>query len=99
MLPDRSAPYFGICATSLVVMALLPLLAALDVTRCLAGRVRRIRILTDERIVEAPIAEPEPPVVESAPMGVPVMRPVQRRTAANAIASTWSHGPSRISGK
>jgi hypothetical protein len=99
MLPDRSAAYFGICASSLVVMALLPLLAAIDVTRWLAGRVGRIRFLTDDRVVEAPMAEPEPPVVETAPMGVPVMRPVQRRTAANAIAAPWSRGPSRITAR
>jgi len=99
MLPDRSAQYFGICASSLVVLALLPLLAALDVTRRLAGRVGRIRMLTDERVLEAAIAEPAPTVVETTPVGVPVMRPVQRRTAANAIASTWSHVPSRISGR
>jgi hypothetical protein len=100
ILPDRSAAHFSICAASVVVMAFLPLLAALDVTRKLAGRrLERIRFLTDETVLEAPIAEPAPPVVESAPMGVPVMRPVQRRTAANAIASTWSHGPSRISAR
>lgn len=99
MLPDRSAPYFGICLSSLVVLALLPLLAALDVTRRLAGRVGRIRLLTDERVLEAAIAEPAPTIVESAPMGVPVMRPVQRRTAANAIASTTLRGPSRVSAR
>ena len=50
-------------------------------------------------MIEAAIAEPEPTVVETAPMGVPVMRPVQRRTAANAIASTWSHGPTRVASR
>src|SRR5262245_13861656 len=94
ILPDRSAAHFGICAASVVVMALLPLLAALDVTRKLAGRrLRRVRMLTDEPVAVAAIAEP---VVETPLEGVPVMRPVQRRTAANAIASTWSRGPSRI---
>jgi hypothetical protein len=98
ILPDRSAAHFGICAASVVVMALLPLLAALDVTRKLAGwRLRRLRMLTDEPVAVAAIAEPVAAVVETPPDGVPVMRPVERRTAANAIASTWSRGPSRFS--
>src|SRR5262245_63038432 len=90
ILPDRSAAYFGICAASVVVLALLPLLAALDVTRKLAGwRLRRIRILANEPVAVAAIAE-------TPPDGVPVMRPVERRTAANAIETKWSQGPSRI---
>jgi len=94
ILPDRSSAHFGICAASVVVMALLPPLAALDVTRKLAGwRLRRIRMLTDEPVAVAAIAEP---VAETTLEGVPVMRPVERRTAANTIASTWSRGPSRI---
>jgi len=90
ILPDKSNAYFGICAASLVVMVLLPLLATLDVTRRLAGRrLERIRVLADEPVIVAAVAEPVPAVVESpAPMGVPVMRPVQRRTAAHAIAAT-----------
>jgi hypothetical protein len=100
ILPDRSSAHFGICAACLVVMALLPLLATLDVTRKLAGwRLRRIRMLTDEPVAVAAIAEPVAAVVETPPEGVPVMRPVQRRTAANAIASTWSRGPSRYSAR
>ncbi|HJZ92428.1 MAG TPA: hypothetical protein VKE40_16245, partial [Gemmataceae bacterium] len=48
ILPDRASAYFGICAVSLVVLVLLPLLATLDVTRRLAGRrLRRVRVLTD----------------------------------------------------
>lgn len=98
ILPDRASAYFGICAVSLVVLVLLPLLATLDVTRRLAGRrLRRVRVLTDEPVAVAAIAEPVTPVAEPpAPMGVPVMRPVQRRTAADAIAATSSHDPSRI---
>jgi len=100
MLPDRSSAYFGICAAYLVVLALLPLLAALDVTRRLAGRrLRRLCILTDELVAVAAIAEPAAEVVETPPEGVPVMRPVQRRTAANAIAAPWSRGPSRYSAR
>jgi len=99
ILPDRSAAHFSICAASIIVTLLLPILAMLDVTRRLSGRrLERPRVVTAETVAEAPMAEPEP-VVEPAPMGVPVMRPVQRRTAANAIASTWSHGPSRIAGR
>jgi hypothetical protein len=100
ILPDRSAAHFGICAASVVVMAFLPLLAALDVTRRLAGwRLQRIRMLTDEPVAVAAIAEPVAVVNDTPPEGVPVMRPVQRRTAANAIATTWSHGPSRYSAR
>lgn len=96
ILPDRSAPVFGICAASIVVTILLPLLAVLDVARELAGRrLRRLRALADAPVVVDAIAEP----VEPDPVGVPVMRPVQRQTAANAIASTWSHGPSRINAR
>jgi hypothetical protein len=101
ILPDRGSAYFGICAASLVVMALLPLLATLDVTRRLAGRrLGRICVLADEPVAVAAIAEPVTPVVEPpAPMGVPVMRPVQRRTAADAIAATSSHNRSRIAAR
>lgn len=87
LLPDRSAPVFGICAASIAVTMLLPLLAVLDVGRELAGRrLRRLRALTDAPVAVAAVAEP----VEPAPVGIPVMRPVQRRTAAEAIASTGS---------
>src|SRR5262249_41092179 len=100
ILPDRSSEYFGICAASLIVIALLPFLAALDVTRKLAGqRLRRIRALTNESVTAALLAEPVAPVIETPPEGVPVMRPVQRRAAANTIASTGSPGPTRTSAR
>jgi len=46
VLPEPGAQHFGICAAALVVVALLPLLAVLDVSRQVAGRrLRRLRAL------------------------------------------------------
>jgi hypothetical protein len=90
LLPDRAAPHFALCAACVVVAALLPLLAALDVTRKVAGR--RLR-----DVAIAPLAEPVPaePAPEPVSVAVPVMRPIDRRTAAGTIASVWSRGPAR----
>ena len=93
LLPDRAAPHFALCAACVVVAALLPLLAALDVTRKVAGRrLRDVAIVTN-----APLAEPVPaePAPEPVSVAVPVMRPIDRRTAAGTIASVWSRGPAR----
>jgi hypothetical protein len=68
------------------VAALVPLLAVLDVTRKLAGRrLCRIRALTAHPVT-APRAD------ELAPAAAPVLRPVERRpidrrTAADAMAN------------
>src|SRR5262245_52741197 len=49
ILPEPGAQHFGICAAAPIVLALLPLLAALDVSRQLAGRrLCRLRALAAE---------------------------------------------------
>jgi hypothetical protein len=87
VLPEPGTPAFGLCAATLVVAVFVPVLAVLDVTRKLAGRLRRIRALTADP-VSATAAEP-------APVGVPIERPVDRRTAAAAIASAAPRTPTR----
>jgi hypothetical protein len=85
-LPDRSAPPFGLCLACIAVTALVPVLAVLDVSRKLGGR----RLGRLRELAAAPVAqthsEPAPPV-ERVPVGVPVLRPIERRTAAQTIAS------------
>lgn len=90
LLPDPTAPHYALCAACIIVAALVPFLAALDVTRKIAGRrLRELRELTLLRT--APVAEPVSP--EPAPaVGVPVARPIDRRTAAGTIASASSRG-------
>ena len=89
ILPAQGTPAFGLALACVIVAALVPLLAVLDVTRKLAGRVRRIRALT-----AAPVAvrqaQPVAPVEEPLPVGVPVLRPVERRRAADAMATAGS---------
>jgi hypothetical protein len=93
VLPEPGTPAFGLCAATLVVAVLVPVLAVLDVTRKLAGRrLRRIRALT-----AAPVAAP--PAAEPAPMGTPIERPVDRRTAAATIASAAPRGPARATSR
>src|SRR5215831_7561583 len=47
VLPDRGSPAFALCAACWIVLALVPVLAMLDVTRKLAGRrLCRVRALT-----------------------------------------------------
>jgi hypothetical protein len=79
LLPERGTPAFALCLACWIVAALVPFLAVLDVTRKLAGRVHRIRTLTAHRVVAA---APVQPVVS-----VPVLRPVDRRTAADVIGA------------
>jgi len=88
-LPNQGIPPFGLCLACLIVAALVPLLAVLDVSRKLAGRhLWRLRKLTAAPVpVAGPRAEAAPRVEEPAPVGVPVMRPVERRTAAQTIAA------------
>jgi hypothetical protein len=103
ILPDRAAPHFALCLASLIVAPLVPLLMVLDVTRALAGRrLSRIRALADGQadvvasretsrrtVVEAVPA----PLAETAPMAVPVLRPVDRRTASTTITEAASRIP------
>jgi len=88
ILPEPGTQYFGVCAGSLLVALLLPLLAILDVTRKVAGwRLRRLRALAAEpKVVEGPPA--------SQPRPAPVRR-VDRRAAAATLAEVGSPKPSR----
>ena len=83
-LPDRASPLFAPCLAMTIVAVLLPVLAALDVARGLAGRrMRRLRRLADE----------PPVVVETVRTETEVrpLRPVDRRTAASTITTAGSH--------
>jgi hypothetical protein len=102
ILPDRSAAYFGLCLACLVVAPLVPVLMMLDVTRALAGRrLNRIRAIADGRAdVVAARETVRRTVVETAPVpgtpmpeAVPVLRPVDRRTASTTITAAGSRIP------
>ena len=100
-LPEQGSPPFALCLACGIVAALVPVLAMLDVSRKLAGaRLRRLRALTASPVkVVAPtqpiatvLATPPaesvlPTADEIAEVGVPVMRPVERRRAAEAMAA------------
>jgi hypothetical protein len=88
-LPDPKSPYYGTCAVAPIVIALLPLLAVLDVTRKLAGR--RLRQL--RKLAVAPVVV-RPPAVEPAP----AVRRVDRRGAATALAEVGTRKPVRLIG-
>jgi hypothetical protein len=101
ILPDRAAPHFGLCLACLIVAPLLPLLMVLDVTRALAGRrLNRIRALADgqadlvatRETVRRTVIETAQPV-DAAPEAVPVLRPVDRRTASTTITAAGSRIP------
>lgn len=92
LLPDRGAPHFALCAASIVVAAFLPLLAALEASRRLFARRLVVETLPAAPVAEAVPAEPAP---EPVSVGVPVMRPIDRRTAAGTLAGVWSRGPAR----
>ena len=84
IVPEPGTPYFGVCVGALVVIVLLPLLAALDVSRKLAGwRLRRLRALA---------AAPQD--VEPPPAPARAMHRVNRRAAADALAGVGSRKPS-----
>jgi hypothetical protein len=87
LLPDPMAWYFGICVVAPVVVALLPLLAVLDVTRKLAGRrLRRLRVLS---------SSPPTAAVHVPPRSGIIVRQVDRRTAADAIVTAGAGKPDR----
>lgn len=86
LLPPAGSPTFGLCLACWVVAACVPLLAALDMSR----RACRIRMLATERVILPP---PEPALPTAEPIeevGVPVLRPIERRTAAAALATAGS---------
>lgn len=103
ILPDRAAPHFALCLACLIVAPLVPVLMVLDVSRALAGRrLRRIRALTAGPVeVIAARETTRKTVVETAPgrsaattpEAIPVLRPVDRRTASSAITTAGSRIP------
>jgi hypothetical protein len=89
VVPEPGSPSFGACAAASLVIVLLPLLAALDVSRKLAGwRLRRLRALA-----AAPPTVAPPPAPAAAP--APVPQRVNRRTAAEALAEAQARRPPR----
>jgi hypothetical protein len=84
LVPDRGSAAFGLCLACWVVAALVPLLAVMEVTR----RLYRVRELTARPVALVREAEvlplAEEPVEE---VGVPILRPVVRNTAAATIAT------------
>jgi hypothetical protein len=107
VLPEPGTPLFGFCVAACLVAVLLPFLAALDVTRKLAGRrLSRLRALTKGPVVVAP---PPPPAVQTVAVTPPPPPPVEpevspaphrtdRRTAAETLAAAGSRKPFRYSG-
>lgn len=90
LLPARGSPAFALCLACWIVAALVPFLAALDVARKSAGRVVEVQTPTPVAVVPIRAAAPAPPVEEPAPVGVPILRPVERRTAAEVMATAGS---------
>ena len=91
LLPEHGSPAFALCLSCWVVTALVPLLAVLDVSRKTAGRLRQTRALTAAPAAPARGAGPVSPAEEPVPASVPILRPIERRRAADAIASAGSH--------
>jgi hypothetical protein len=93
LLPGRGSQAFALCAACWVVAALVPLLAVMEVTRRLA----RVRATAAEPVAAGRQPEPEPlPLADDeqpVEVGVPVLRPVERRTAAAAIATAGTRRP------
>jgi hypothetical protein len=96
LLPAQGSQVFALCLACWIVVAFVPVLAMLDVTRALAGaRLYRLRTLAATPVVPVVATSPTAPPVEAVlptadevvEPGVPIMRPVQRRTAADAMAS------------
>src|SRR5262249_48666885 len=89
ILPEPGTQHFGVCAPAPLVIALLPLLAILDVTRKLAGwPLSRLRALA-----AGPEVAGSPPPSEPRP--APLVRRVDRRAAADTLAEAGSRKPPR----
>jgi hypothetical protein len=89
VLPEPASPLFGMSVAIPVAIALLPLLAVLDVARKLAGRpIRHLRLLTAAPKAETVECVAPPP----ARPGIMVRR-IDRRTAADAIVSAGAREP------
>lgn len=80
LLPDRGSPAFALCLACWIVTVLVPVLAALDVTRRRLSIRERV-VVEETRETVLPVGEP---VVDE--VGVPILRPIERRTAAAALA-------------
>jgi hypothetical protein len=91
LLPERGSPAFALCLACWVVTALVPLLAVLDVSRKLARRGHQIPTPTAVPAAPTRADGPVPPAEEPVPLGLPILRPIERRGAAEAIAAAGSH--------
>jgi hypothetical protein len=92
ILPEPTAPLFGMSVAIPVAIVLLPLLAVLDVARKLAGRpVRHLRVLTARPTAEKVETVAGPPAPPARP-GIMVRR-IDRRTAADAIVGAGVREP------
>jgi hypothetical protein len=109
ILPDPSAPYFGLCLACLVVAPLVPVLAVVDVARIVAGRrLAYLCAITDGRpaVVSAatPPREPAhlatvpnipPRAAEPVAVAVPVERAIDQNTLMTAAPSHLPVAPVR----
>jgi hypothetical protein len=87
LLPERGSPAFGLCLACWIVMALVPVLAALDASR----RLSRTHAPATKRVAVVEAPEQSLPTAEPVEeLGVPILRPVERRTAAAALATAGS---------
>jgi hypothetical protein len=108
LLPDPATPYFSLCLACLIAAPLVPILAALDVTRILAGRrtARLAAIADGHPVVMSASTPPREPVraavVEqpvhvpqpaATPVALPVSRPIDRRTASTTITTAGYNLP------
>jgi hypothetical protein len=84
LLPERGSPAFALSLACWIVTALVPLLAAFELTRHRAA-VREWVVVEETRETVLPLGEP---VVDE--VGVPILRPIERRTAAAALAVAGS---------
>jgi hypothetical protein len=97
VLPERGSPAFALCLACWVVAALVPLLAVLDVGRKLTQRMRPIHTLDAAPPAPTRVASPVALAEEPTPAGLSILRPIERRRAADAMASAGSHPATRAS--
>ena len=88
LLPERGSPAFALCLACWIVTGLVPLLAAFELTRRRAAV--RERVIVAETHAQETVAELLPLGEQVEEMGVPILRPVERRTAAAALAVAGS---------
>jgi len=92
ILPEPGTPIFAICAVSLIAVALLPLIAVIDICRRAVGRTEKIVVTETVRVQNAPAVfeERSTPVAPVAVAINPAPSRFGRRAAANAIAQAGS---------